>query len=111
MVADALAAPFVNENTPWESYPVRQSHCHTTRHVTFPLMSDKVTFKKSTSRPAQRTRDVDADHDDGEQSTTDTPISLVSKLKSKAKRSQPKSRLSFGVDDGVSVLHPSLDPP
>lgn len=67
-------------------------------------MSDKVVFKKSTSRPAQRARDVDAEADNGEPSTADTPISLASKLKSKAKRAQPKSRLSFGVDDEVKPV-------
>ncbi|KAF8551693.1 GCFC-domain-containing protein [Imleria badia] len=61
-------------------------------------MSNKVVFKKSASRPAQRARDVDADVD-SEPSTADTPLSLASRLKSKAKRAQPKSRLSFGVDD------------
>ena len=66
-------------------------------------MSDKVVFKKSASRPAQRARDDDG----GEPSTVNSPISLASKLKSKAKRAQPKSRLSFGADDEVSVLQPA----
>ncbi|KAH0832088.1 GCFC-domain-containing protein [Lanmaoa asiatica] len=62
-------------------------------------MSDKVVFKKSTSRPAQRARDVDVDLDSGELSIANTPITLASKLKSKTRRAQPKSRLSFGADD------------
>lgn len=74
-------------------------------------MADEVVFKKSSSRPAQRARDVDADVDSAEPSTSDAPITFASKLKSKAKRVQPKSRLSFGVDDEVCVLYPSLDPP
>lgn len=66
-------------------------------------MSDKVVFKKSTSRPAQRARDVDADRDSDEPATMNTPMTLASKLKSKTKRAQPKSRLSFGADDEVRV--------
>ncbi|KAF8442882.1 nineteen complex-related protein 2-domain-containing protein, partial [Boletus edulis BED1] len=65
-------------------------------------MSDKVVFKKSASRPSQRARDVNVDHDSGEPSTADAPISLASKIKSKTRRAQPKSRLSFGVDDEVA---------
>ncbi|KAG6377125.1 nineteen complex-related protein 2-domain-containing protein [Boletus reticuloceps] len=65
-------------------------------------MSDQVIFKKSASRPSQRARDVDVDHDSGEPSTADAPISLASKIKSKTRRAQPKSRLSFGVDDEVA---------
>lgn len=85
--------------------------CHISRHVTPPAMSDKVVFKKSTSRPVQRARDVDVDPNSGEPPTADAPITLASKLKSKAKRTQPKSRLSFGADDEVSVLRPSPRPP
>ncbi|KAG9315745.1 GCFC-domain-containing protein [Chiua virens] len=59
-------------------------------------MSDKVLFKKSASRPAQRVRDVDAEPDNDEPSTSSI---LASKFKSRSKRAQPKSRLSFGVDD------------
>ena len=88
--------------TPRGNYDPLASHCHTQRHVT-PPMSDKVVFKKSASRPAQRARDDDG----GEPSTVNSPISLASKLKSKAKRAQPKSRLSFGADDEVSVLQPA----
>ncbi|KAG8214632.1 nineteen complex-related protein 2-domain-containing protein [Butyriboletus roseoflavus] len=65
-------------------------------------MSDQVIFKKSTSRPVQRARDLDLDLDSDEPSTANTPITLASKLKSKAKRAHPKSRLSFGADDEAS---------
>ena len=75
-----------------------------------PSMSDKVVFKKSASRPAQRARDLDLDLDSTEPSTADTPITLASKLKSKAKRAQPKSRLSFGADDEVCALQSSPVP-
>lgn len=71
-------------------------------------MSDKVVFKKSTSRPAQRARDLDLDLDSAELS----PVTLASKLKAKAKRAQPRPRLSFGAEDEVCTLHtPALVQP
>jgi GC-rich sequence DNA-binding factor len=67
-------------------------------------MSDSpVIFKRSKSKPGQRARQKSPD---GNNVTSDftsqgdeSPITLASKLKNKAKRAKPKSKLSFGGDD------------
>jgi GC-rich sequence DNA-binding factor len=66
---------------------------------------DPVIFKRTKSKPAQTTRAKSPDTSEtaltgGEES----PITLASKLKNKAKKSKSKSRLSFGGDDEVCVL-------
>jgi hypothetical protein len=73
-----------------------------------PTMSDaSPTIFKRKSKPSQRQRDKSPD--DTEQpplagdSGRDSPITLAAKLKIKAKRAQPKSRLSFGADDEVCI--------
>ncbi|KAF9221600.1 hypothetical protein BS17DRAFT_711194 [Gyrodon lividus] len=62
-----------------------------------------VIFKKSKSRPGQRTRDSTDNTEETPQHLAEagieSPISLASKHKSRVKRSKPKSRLSFGGDD------------
>ncbi|KAF8842200.1 hypothetical protein BDN67DRAFT_1038818 [Paxillus ammoniavirescens] len=69
-----------------------------------------VVFKKSKSRPGQRARDSANDTEETSQhlgeADIDSPISLASKLKSRVKRSKPKSRLSFGGDDEVGEGEP-----
>ncbi|KIJ62603.1 hypothetical protein HYDPIDRAFT_30203 [Hydnomerulius pinastri MD-312] len=66
-------------------------------------MEASVTFKKSKSRPGQRARDSANDQAETPQESVEadneSPITLASKLKSKAKRSKPKARLSFGGED------------
>ncbi|KAH7914293.1 nineteen complex-related protein 2-domain-containing protein [Hygrophoropsis aurantiaca] len=67
------------------------------------MVDSPVIFKRTKRKAGQRTRDASPDHaeitsmpaDGGEES----PITLASKLKNKVKRTQPKSRLSFGGDD------------
>ncbi|KAF7980000.1 hypothetical protein HWV62_40096 [Athelia sp. TMB] len=66
-------------------------------------MSDSsVIFKRTKSKPSQRARAKSPDVNETEtdqNSQTDSPITLASKLKNKAKRAKPKSRLSFGGED------------
>lgn len=67
-------------------------------------MSDSpVIFKRSKSKPGQRARQKSPDANDATSDFTsqgdESPITLASKLKNKAKRAKPKSRLSFGGDD------------
>lgn len=70
-------------------------------------MSDSsVIFKrtKSKSTPRARLKSPDANDTGSEQtSQAESPITLASKLKNKAKRAKPKSRLSFGGDDDSEV--------
>ncbi|KAF9241159.1 GCFC-domain-containing protein [Melanogaster broomeanus] len=71
---------------------------------------DPVIFKKSKSRPGQRARDSANDTEETSrepvEADLESPISLASKLKSKVKRSKPKSRLSFGGDEEASEGEP-----
>lgn len=66
-------------------------------------------FKRTKSKPAQRTRQSSPDNAKAEEATEtgeDSPSTLATKLKNKVKRSKPKSRLSFGGDDDeVCVLN------
>lgn len=75
-------------------------------------MSDSpVIFKRTKSKPSQRARKKSPDADDtataGETSDYtsqgggggESPITLASKLKNKAKKAKTKSRLSFGGND------------
>jgi len=81
-------------------------------------MSDSpVIFKRSKLKAGQRAREQSPDTNDAASDVTsqagdDSPITLASKLKNKAKRSKPKSRLSFGGDDDneVCVFTASEDP-
>src|SRR5882672_6498377 len=72
-------------------------------------MSDNpVIFKRSKPKPGQRTRQKSPDSNDTASDITsqagdESPITLAAKLKNKAKRSKPKSRLSFGGDDDTEV--------
>lgn len=70
-------------------------------------MSDSsVIFKRTKSKPSQRARAKSPDVNETEtdqNSQTDSPITLASKLKNKAKRAKPKSRLSFGGEDDTEV--------
>jgi GC-rich sequence DNA-binding factor len=72
-------------------------------------MSDSpVIFKRSKPKPGQRAREKSPDTNDAASDVTsqagdESPITLASKLKNKAKRSKPKSRLSFGGDDDTEV--------
>src|ERR1700735_2700946 len=74
-------------------------------------MSDSpVIFKRSSKqKPGQRARQKSPDSNDTtasdftSQAGDESPITLASKLKNKAKRSKPKSRLSFGGDDDTEV--------
>jgi hypothetical protein len=68
------------------------------------LMSDSpVIFKRSKTKPGQRARQKSPDANDATSDFTsqgdESPITLASKLKNKAKRAKPKSKLSFGGDD------------
>lgn len=65
---------------------------------------EPVIFKRSKSKPAQRARQVtDKDDEHAVQETAEeSPSTLASKLKNKAKRAK-KSKLSFGGDDEVGV--------
>lgn len=74
------------------------------RHYDLSLMSDSpVIFKRSKTKPGQRARQKSPDANDATSDFTpqgdESPITLASKLKNKAKRAKPKSRLSFGGDD------------
>ena len=89
-----------------------RSFGHASVTVTLTLtMSSPVIFKRTKSKPAQRTRpsSPDHDHDNGTIATDqDSPSTLATKLKNKVKKSKPKSRLSFGGDDDeVCVLSAS----
>jgi GC-rich sequence DNA-binding factor len=73
-------------------------------------MSDNpVIFKRSSkAKLGQRARQKSPDANDTpsdftSQTGDESPITLASKLKDKAKRSKPKSRLSFGGDDDTEV--------
>ncbi|KAH7885246.1 GCFC-domain-containing protein [Phlebopus sp. FC_14] len=66
------------------------------------MADSPVIFKKTKSRAGQRARDDAADQSVPELAQEDdneSPITLASKLKTKVKRSKPKSKLSFGGDD------------
>lgn len=71
------------------------------------IMSDSsVVFRRTKSKPTARARAQSPDANDtgsDQNSQTDSPITLASKLKNKAKRAKPKSRLSFGGDDDAEV--------
>ncbi|KAF8887184.1 nineteen complex-related protein 2-domain-containing protein [Infundibulicybe gibba] len=58
-------------------------------------------FKRTKSKPAQRSRQQSPDNDGEKNSNTaeDSPSTIAAKLKNKVKKSKPKSRLSFGVED------------
>ncbi|TFK40869.1 nineteen complex-related protein 2-domain-containing protein [Crucibulum laeve] len=59
-------------------------------------------FKRTKSKPAQRTRQPSPGDDTGTtqgENADDSPSTLATKLKNKVKRAKPKSRLSFGGDD------------
>ncbi|KAJ3572963.1 hypothetical protein NP233_g2748 [Leucocoprinus birnbaumii] len=65
-------------------------------------------FKRTKSKPAQRKRDISPDDAKAERkdqeelkdaSTEDSPSTLATKLKTKAKKNKAKSKLSFGGDD------------
>lgn len=73
-------------------------------------MSDSpVIFKRTKSKPGQRTRQKSQDANDNTSASEfatqgdESPITLASKLKSKVKRAKPKSRLSFGGDEDTEV--------
>lgn len=78
-------------------------------------MSDSpVIFKRTKSKPAQRAREKSPTANDfatGEDTSDytsqggESPITLASKLKNKAKKAKTKSRLSFGGDDEVCVIN------
>ncbi|PFH46529.1 hypothetical protein AMATHDRAFT_154582 [Amanita thiersii Skay4041] len=61
-----------------------------------------VIFKRTKSKPGGRTRQGSPEHgkeDKSPQSRDDSPSALALKVKNKVKKSQPKSKLSFGADD------------
>jgi hypothetical protein len=73
------------------------------------MNSSSVIFKKSRSRPGQRAREKSPDGvsqtaSERAGSAEESPLALASKLKNKAKRTKPKSTLSFGGDEEVRVF-------
>jgi GC-rich sequence DNA-binding factor len=71
--------------------------------------SSSVIFKKSKSRPGQRAREkspegISQTSSGRAESAEESPIALASRLKNKAKRTKPKSTLSFGDDEEVRVF-------
>lgn len=68
-------------------------------------------FKKPRSRLAPRGRekspeDISQTTSEKGESVEESPIALASRLKNKAKRTKPKSTLSFGGDEEVHVFTP-----
>ncbi|EGN98478.1 hypothetical protein SERLA73DRAFT_123779 [Serpula lacrymans var. lacrymans S7.3] len=67
------------------------------------MADSPIIFKRTKGRPGQRTRDVSPERGQNapaaEQGGGESPITLASKLKSKAKRTKLKSKLSFGEED------------
>ena len=75
----------------------------------FIMDSSSVIFKKSKSRPGQRAREkspegISQTSSGRAESAEESPIALASRLKNKAKRTKPKSTLSFGDDEEVRVF-------
>jgi GC-rich sequence DNA-binding factor len=67
-------------------------------------MSESPLFIKRKSKPTVRARQSSPEPDSND-TANESPSTLATRLKNKAKRAKPKSRLSFGADeDEVCVL-------
>lgn len=96
-------------------FSARSCTSHVTRRLTFllftsPAMAElSVVFKRTKSKPVPRARERSPDGTDAAEISAanittgaeDSPSTLATKLKNKAKRSKPKARLSFGGDNEV----------
>lgn len=60
-----------------------------------------VIFKRTKAKPAGRTRPASPESTKDGGDPENPPITLATKVKNKVKKSQPKSKLSFGGEEEV----------